>query len=152
MLYITVFWHVLFIAETLRKYPILPHLVRQALNDYVVPGYPKYVIPAGTLVTIPVIAIHYDAEIYPDPEKFDPERFTPEMVSAREKVEWLPFGDGPRKCIGFRFGHMEMRVALCYLLQNFHFALCTQTVVPVQISKSFSTIPKNGIFLKVERI
>ncbi|XP_050324929.1 cytochrome P450 6a2-like [Bactrocera neohumeralis] len=140
------------IAETLRKYPILPHLARQALHDYVVPGNPKYVIPAGTLVTIPVVGIHYDPEIYPDPERFDPERFTPELVKARNKVEWLPFGDGPRKCIGFRFGHMEIRVALTFLLQKYRFSLSAQTDVPLEVSKSFSIIPRNGIFLRVERI
>lgn len=136
----------------MRKYPILPHLARQALYDYVVPGHPKYVIPAGTLVTIPVVGIHYDPEFYPDPEKFDPERFSPEMVKARNKVEWLPFGDGPRKCIGFRFGHIEICIALAFLLKNFHFSLSTQTAMPVEVSKSFSIIPRNGIFLKVERI
>ncbi|XP_017468126.1 PREDICTED: cytochrome P450 6a2-like [Rhagoletis zephyria] len=133
------------LAETLRKYPVLPHLARQALHDYVVPGHPKYVIPAGMLVTIPVVGIHYDAEIYPNPELFDPERFTPERMKLREKIEWLPFGDGPRKCIGFRFGHMEMSVALVYLMQHFRFSVSAMT-------KSGKRLPKNGIFLKVERV
>lgn len=99
-----------------------------------------------------MVGLHYDPEIYADPEKFDPERFTPEMVKARDKIEWLPFGDGPRKCIGFRFGHMEIRVALTFLLQKYRFSLSAQTDVPVEVSKSFSIIPRNGIFLKVERI
>ncbi|XP_075169602.1 putative cytochrome P450 6a21 [Haematobia irritans] len=141
------------ISETLRKYTIVPHLNRQALEDYVVPGHSKYVIKKGMPVIIPSTAIHHDPELYPDPEKFDPERFEAENVKQRETVQFLAFGDGPRNCIGLRFGIMQTRVGLAYLLHNFKFSVCNETEIPlVWNKKSFVLCTKNGIFLKVEKI
>lgn len=57
-------------------------------------------IPKDTLVLISVLGIHHDPNIYPDPDTFDPERFTKEAVAARHRMSYLPFGDGPRNCIG----------------------------------------------------
>lgn len=47
-----------------------------------------------------MIGIHLDPEFYPDPERFDPERFTPENKATRPDIAWMPFGDGPRQCLG----------------------------------------------------
>jgi len=139
--------------ETLRKYSIVPHLNRRSLEDYIVPGHPNYVIKAGMPVVISAIGIHHDPEIYPEPLKFDPERFSPEMVQKRESVEWLPFGDGPRNCIGMRFGKMQTRVGLAYLLKRFKFSKCPETEVPLKMDpKSFVVNSLNGIFLKVEKV
>lgn len=141
------------ISETLRKYPVLPHLQRQAIADYVVPGHPKYVIEKGTNVFIPVIAIHHDPEIYPEPEKFDPERFAPEELLSRDSITWLPFGDGPRNCIGLRFGQMQIRTALTYLLRKFEFRTSPETEIPLEYDlKQFLTFTKSGIHLKVQAI
>ena len=87
------------IDETLRKYPPVPRLVRKCVKDYKIPDQ-DVVIEKGTMVEIPVYAIHYDKEYYPDPEKFDPERFTEENKSKRHHFSHLPFGEGPRICIG----------------------------------------------------
>lgn len=54
----------------------------------------------GDRVTIPVLPLHFDEKYYPNPEKFDPDRFTPENISARPPYTYLPFGDGPRMCLG----------------------------------------------------
>lgn len=140
------------IKETQRKYPIAPNLMRQAAADYVVPGNPKYVIKKGMMITIPTIGIHYDPEIYPEPEKFDPERFAVEAVKLRDSVDWLPFGDGPRNCIGMRFGQMQMRVGLAYLLRRYKFTPCAQTQIPMVFQKTFPLFPQGGIHLKVEQI
>lgn len=131
----------------------MPHLNRQALVDYQVPGNPKYVIKKGMPVLIPAHAIHYDPALYPEPEKFDPERFSSVNGKQRDSVEWLPFGDGPRNCIGMRFGLMQTRVGLAYLLRNFKFSVCEQTEMPLVWDKtSFILCTKNGIFLKVQKI
>lgn len=54
----------------------------------------------GQLVAISVHGIHHDEKYYPNPDEFDPERFTPENIAARPSFTYIPFGDGPRMCIG----------------------------------------------------
>jgi len=61
------------------------------------------VIKKGTKVLIPAYAIHHDYRYYPDPETFDPERFSPEEKAKRPNGTYMPFGDGPRLCIGMYF-------------------------------------------------
>ena len=95
------FYH--FFAETLRKYPILPFLDRKSTAPYDLPspsGKGAIKIPAGTAVYIPVMGIQYDEQYYPEPEKFDPERFTEENKQSRPNYTHMPFGEGPRICIG----------------------------------------------------
>ncbi|KAH8371559.1 hypothetical protein KR093_008001 [Drosophila rubida] len=141
------------ISETLRLYTIVPFLERKALNDYVVPGHPNYVIEKGTQVIIPACAIHRDEDFYPDPETFDPERFSAEQVATRDSVEWLPFGDGPRNCVGLRFGQMQTRVGLAQLIKNFKFSVCDQTEIPlVYDPKPFVLGTIGGINVRVERV
>jgi cytochrome P450 family 6 len=76
-------------------------LIRKAINDYKIPKS-DLVIPSGALTLIPVYAIHHDPEIYPNPSKFDPERFSDENKRKRHSMSFLPFGEGPRVCIGER--------------------------------------------------
>jgi hypothetical protein len=57
-------------------------------------------LPKGTLITIPLLGIHRDPSIYPDPDKFDPERFNGDKVKERHSYAYMPFGEGPRNCIG----------------------------------------------------
>ncbi|EDW02010.1 GH20136 [Drosophila grimshawi] len=141
------------ISETLRLYTIVPFLVRKALSDYVVPGNPKYVIEKGTQVIMPAAAYHRDEDFYPDPEKFDPDRFSAENVAARDSVEWLPFGDGPRNCIGMRFGQMQSRVGLAQLIRNFKFSVCEKTDIPLKHDpKSFVLGTVGGIYVRAERV
>ncbi|KNC33646.1 hypothetical protein FF38_08727 [Lucilia cuprina] len=141
------------LAETLRKYPSGPLLFRKALSDYIVPGYPKYVIKKDMPILIPVLGLHNDPEFYPKPQEFDPERFAPEKAKQRDSMEYLPFGDGPRNCIGERFGQMQTRLGLAYLIRNFHFSTCPQTEIPITSDpNSFTYLPKNVVYLKVEEV
>lgn len=75
--------------------------VREATEDYKVPNT-KHVIPKGSPVWINSIGMHYDEKYYPNPKKFDPERFTQEEIAKRPSFTFLPFGEGPRNCIGMR--------------------------------------------------
>lgn len=139
--------------ESLRKYPIVPFLTRQALSDYTVPGYPKYSLEKGTMIIIPALGIHHDPEIYPNPEEFDPERFSPEMVKQRDSVEWLGFGDGPRNCIGMRFGKMQSRLALSSIIRRFRILLSPKTKGPLIYDPVAPTLTtKHAIYLKLKAI
>ncbi|XP_037954253.1 probable cytochrome P450 6a23 [Teleopsis dalmanni] len=138
--------------ETLRKYPILPHLRRRSNAHYTMADS-KYDIEVDTKIIIPIYAIHYDPDIYPEPHKFIPERFSDEEIRKRPACSWLPFGEGPRNCIGLRFGKMQTSIGLAYLIKNFKFSLCNET--PKELKWDLSNLLLsfvNGLYLKVERI
>lgn len=143
-----------YIVETLRKYPPLSTLTRCITKPYKVPGT-EIVLPEGTLIVVPVYAIHHDPDNYPHPERFDPERFSSDCVKERHLGSYLPFGEGPRNCIGLRFGMIQARVGLAMLLKNFQFELgCTMTPdEPLEIStKSFILTTTHGMWLKCKII
>ncbi|XP_017069429.1 probable cytochrome P450 6a21 [Drosophila eugracilis] len=141
------------ISETLRLYTVLPVLNRECLEDFVVPENPKYVIKKGMPIIIPAGAMHRDEKFYANPNTFDPENFSAERVKERDSVEWLPFGDGPRNCIGMRFGQMQTRIGLALLIKDFKFSVCEQTTIPMKYNKEmFLIASESGIYLKVERV
>ncbi|KAH8290778.1 hypothetical protein KR054_005865 [Drosophila jambulina] len=141
------------ISETLRLYTVLPVLNRECLEDFVVPDNPKYVIKKGMPILIPAGAMHRDERLYPNPDTFNPDNFSPERVKERDSIEWLPFGEGPRNCIGMRFGQMQTRIGLAFLLKDFKFSVCEKTTIPMTYSKKHFLISSDtGIFLKVERV
>lgn len=76
------------------------------------------------MVFIPAYAIHHDPEIYPNPSVFNPDRFTPEEQVKRSPYANLSFGQGPRNCIGLRFGILQAKVGLAMMLKNFRFEPC----------------------------
>jgi cytochrome P450 family 6 len=86
-------------TETLRKYPPMPLVDRVANTDFVIPGT-NITIEKGTSVYVPLLGIQMDPEVFPDPEHFDPERFNEENRITRHPCMYLPFGDGPKNCIG----------------------------------------------------
>jgi cytochrome P450 len=105
------------ITETLRKYPIVPYLDRMCISDHELPvssDGTKVTIPGQTGVYIPVYAIHHDPQYYPEPETFDPERFTEENINNRPQFTYLPFGEGPRVCLG-EFHQSKQRYVLFHL-------------------------------------
>lgn len=88
-----------FFLETLRKYPPISSLNRECTRDYRIPGT-KVTIEKGTLVVTSVLGFHRDPDFYADPEEFRPERFSDEEKAQRNRFTYLPFGEGPRICIG----------------------------------------------------
>lgn len=102
---------------------------------------------------IPAYAIHYDPEFYPEPQKYMPERFSPDETVKRNPCIFLPFGEGPRVCIGQRFGLMQSRVGLAVLLNSFKFTPCSRSAIPLKFSVSkFILTPEDGLYLHVEKI
>lgn len=131
------------LAETLRMYPVASEHLRRVNEHFEVPNYPKHYLPAGSQLIIPVYSIHHDATYYPEPEKFQPERFTQEAIQQRPTCAYLPFGQGPRICIGMRFGRMKLAVGLITLIRNFRFSLAPDTPQPMQFKNhSFLLHPK----------
>ncbi|XP_034652025.1 cytochrome P450 6a8 isoform X2 [Drosophila subobscura] len=140
------------IFETLRLYTIVPHLERKANKRFVVPDHPNFVIEAGQSVIIPSSAKHFDPNYYPEPYEFQPERFSPEETAKRPSVTWLPFGDGPRNCIGLRFGKMQALIGLALLIRNFRFSTCPETADPLVYNPKSFVLGVEGIQLKVEAV
>lgn len=120
----------LIFSETLRKYPPTGYLQRRASEDYKVRNS-EHVIDKGTSVFIPIFGIHYDPTYYPDPYRFDPDRMTTEKMNSRHPSTFLPFGGGPRICIGQRFGYLQVKLALALLLTKFRFTINSKTKQPL---------------------
>lgn len=83
-------------------YSITVTLLREATEDYQVPGEP-WLIKKGQKIILPMYSIHHDPEYYPDPFKFNPDRFSAEEKSKLPNGTYMPFGDGPRLCIGMTY-------------------------------------------------
>lgn len=101
-----------------------------------------------------MLGIHYDPKYYPEPEKFIPERFSPENYADKTilTMPYLPFGEGPRNCIGLRLGKMQVKVALVLLLQKYNFNLAGNTLKPIEFAiGSFLLAPVGGLQLKVSK-
>ncbi|VVC31925.1 Hypothetical protein CINCED_3A000677 [Cinara cedri] len=88
------------LEETHRMYSITVNIIRQATQTFKVPGMDSFIIEKGQKIVIPMSSIHHDPKYYPNPKTFDPERFTKEEKSKRPNSTFLPFGEGPRHCIG----------------------------------------------------
>lgn len=73
--------------------------------------------------------MHHDPEIYPEPDKFEPERFGDESRRKRENESFIPFGAGPRGCVGMRFALLVIKTCLATILPNYQFVTCEKTVV-----------------------
>lgn len=122
-------------------------------KDYECPDT-NMVLPMGMTIVIPISGIHHDPDIYDQPEEFLPERFTPEEIQKRPNGSFLPFGDGPRNCIGLRFGMMEAQIGLVMLLRNFKFTTCDRTPpMPLQFSPNrFFLSPISDVMLNFQTV
>lgn len=107
----------MYFIETLRKYPPVPILQRESNKDWQIPGT-NVVLPSGTQVQIPILGIQMDPEYFPDPERFEPDRFTEEEKSKRHHYTYLPFGEGPRNCIGKC--HALIKIIILKKMQTFN--------------------------------
>jgi len=107
------------ITEALRLNPVVPRHERVCNKAY---KYGDIEIPENAFVNIPLYPIHYDPEIFPDPEKFDPERHLPGNVTY-QPTQLMPFGQGPRICIAMRFALEEVKIGLSRLLPEFKYDL-----------------------------
>ncbi|CAH1400044.1 unnamed protein product [Nezara viridula] len=136
------------ISETMRKYPTLWFLLRYCTKSISTPY--NYEIEAGDTIVIPVWSLHHDPEYYPNPEKFDPERFSAQNRGSINPYTYLPFGEGPRMCIGMRFGKLQTKVGLITILRKYRVEPCAATKIPLVLAPSpMITVPKDPILLKL---
>ncbi|KAI5643343.1 cytochrome p450 domain-containing protein [Phthorimaea operculella] len=113
------------INEVLRLFPPLGFTSRRSNVPYdfgptQYGGQKHFMAPAGMHIWIPIHAIHHDEKYWPNPDKFDPERFSPENKDKIVPFSYMPFGLGPRNCIGDRFAILAGKVFLVELLKNFN--------------------------------
>lgn len=87
------------VLETLRMHPPVAQIERVCTQDYKLPDS-NLLLKKDMTVQVPIIGLHYDAEYYPNPYRFDPNRFSSNEKAKRSHYVYLPFGTGPRNCIG----------------------------------------------------
>ncbi|XP_065118157.1 cytochrome P450 3A30-like [Paramisgurnus dabryanus] len=131
------------INESMRLLPTAPRLERLCKKTVEINGV---TIPENTLVAIPTYVLNRDPDLWESPEEFRPERFSPESKSEVNQYVFMPFGLGPRNCIGMRFALMIMKLLVVKLLQNFSVETCKETQIPLELNPMFQ--PKVPITLK----
>nr|QZP43638.1 cytochrome P450 CYP6A20 [Bemisia tabaci] len=137
------------ISETLRKYPPIGMMQRQCTESFRIPDS-SVIVEKGTYVFIPVYGLHHDPAYFPEPEKFIPERFIEKQSIT--PYTYLPFGDGPRICIGMRFAQLQMMTVLCNIISNYTVHPCERTVIPVKYDARATFLsPEGGIWLRFQR-
>ncbi|NXK48339.1 CP3AC protein, partial [Chauna torquata] len=132
--------------ESLRLYPPGGRIERVCKKTVELHGV---TIPKGMVVMIPAYVLHRDPVYWPEPEEFRPERFSKERRESIDPYTFLPFGAGPRNCIGMRFALLTVKMAVVVLLQNFSFRPCKDTLIPMVLDKKGFMQPKKPIVLKM---
>lgn len=136
------------LKETMRLYPAAIALLREAACDMEIDGY---TVPKGMNVLVSPYAMHYNPEYYPDPERFDPDRFTPEREKQLPRYSYMPFGAGPRICIGNHFSMMEAHLLLATLVQRVTFEVLPGQTIYSNLNKTLTLRPFGPVNVKVTR-
>ena len=132
------------IDETLRLYPPAYAIARWAQDEDQVGGYR---VAAQSAVTLFPYITHRHPDFWPHPDTFDPERFTPQQAADRPRYAYVPFGGGPRQCIGNIFALTEAQLILALLAQRYRWQLATDK--PVEIEPLITLHPKNGLPMRL---
>lgn len=134
------------VKETLRRWPPAPAVFpRRALHDMEIGGYP---IPKGAIIRVWSYVVHHDPRWFPDPERFDPDRFAPGKAEQIPAGAYIPFGMGPRTCIGNNFAMTEMTLVTAMLLQRFEIAPADSQREPA-LEVAMSLRPRGGMRLRL---
>ncbi|XP_046659740.1 probable cytochrome P450 6a14 isoform X2 [Homalodisca vitripennis] len=139
------------LKETLRKYPTVPFIIRRCDENYKVPGS-DVIIEKGSDISVSVYGLHRDPELFPEPEKFDPERFGPNPSHEIKPFSYLPFGEGPRFCIGMRFAKVQAKVGIAMLMKHYTVEPTEKTAIPMVLHPlTVQPTAKDGVWLKFTR-
>ncbi|XP_076657346.1 uncharacterized protein LOC143361655 [Halictus rubicundus] len=142
------------INEALRMYPVIPITDRECKKAFelppALPGLKPLRIDKGSHVWLPIYGIQRDPKYFKEPGKFDPSRFTDKESSPINSAAYLPFGIGPRICVGYRFAIMQSRVALFHILRSCELKVSSRTSLPMQIGTGGAFLKaKNGFWLEI---
>jgi cytochrome P450 len=132
------------VQESMRLYPPAPMTSRMCTEDTEVGGH---MIKAGTQVIVPIYAIQRHKKLWTDPDRFDPERFAPDKAAKINRYAYMPFGAGPRICIGMAFAMMESVAILATMLRAAKYEL-TPGLSPTPVAR-VTLVPAGGMPLKV---
>ncbi|CAH1400038.1 unnamed protein product [Nezara viridula] len=135
------------VSETMRKYPTIGTMSRMCTKTVTMPNGDT--IEKGQFIFIPIWALHRNSEYFPDPDKFDPERFSEENKHTINPYAYLPFGEGPRFCIGKRFGLLQTKMGLISILKKYSVEPCESTQIPLKMSVEVLTKATEPIKLKL---
>jgi len=130
--------------EALRLYPPVYIFGRDSTAPLTIAGYE---LPAPTNLLASPWLLHHAAQTWPDPERFDPERFRPEHEAARHRYAYLPFGAGPRVCLGNHFAYMEAQLVLAVLLRRYSFEVLGDD----EPEPGATLRPRHGVRVRVRR-
>jgi cytochrome P450 len=134
------------IREALRLYPPVPGVGREPIEDVTLAGYN---VAKGSLVLVNIYAIQHDERFFDEPERYDPDRFAPGWEERIPRHAYLPFGGGPRVCIGNGFAMMEARLILATVAQRYKLSLdLGETIKPIQL---VTLRPSGPVRMKIER-
>ncbi|XP_011802453.1 PREDICTED: cytochrome P450 4B1 [Colobus angolensis palliatus] len=134
------------IKESFRLYPPVPQVYRQLSKP--VTFVDGRSLPAGSLISMHIYALHRNSAVWPDPEVFDPLRFSTENASKCHPFAFMPFSAGPRNCIGQQFAMTEMKVVTAMCLLHFEFSL-DPSRLPIKMLQLVLR-SKNGIHLHLK--
>jgi cytochrome P450 len=128
------------VKESMRLYPPVPSIGREALSDCEIHGYH---VPKGTQLALLQWVVHRDPRWFADPEVFQPERWDNDLAKRLPRCAYFPFGDGPRICIGNHFAMMEAVLILATVIQRYRLALAPDH--RLELLPSVTLRPKHGI-------
>lgn len=135
------------LEETLRLYPPAPRMDRQVVEPDRIGDHE---VAPGDIVSIWPWLIHRHKCLWEDPDAFDPGRFTTEAKAGRHRFQYLPFGGGPRVCVGARFATAEALTVLAHWLSHWTFAPVADR--QVQVSGMVTLRPAGGLPLRIEPV
>ncbi|XP_029646589.1 cytochrome P450 3A24 [Octopus sinensis] len=135
-------------SELLRMYPASLRLQRYAKETVKIKDW---IIPKDIPIDISIYSLQHDPEYWPEPHKFIPERFAPEAKDKLNPYTFLPFGIGPRMCIGIKMARLEFKLAIATIIRKYKFVKSPKTEVPLKTSGQIFLYAKNGIWLKAEK-
>nr|ANS06318.1 cytochrome P450 [Agasicles hygrophila]AZR39417.1 cytochrome P450 [Agasicles hygrophila] len=145
--------------ECLRLRPSLPNMQRTCTEDYTYTSTDPDMIPlkvtvkAGTPVFIPVQALQSDPKHFVNPDKFIPERFLDKEEYSFNKICYLPFGEGPRNCLGKKFGLVQLKVGIANIINNFKITFNTKTRYPLKYDPHYIImVAVGGIWLDFHKL